>query len=286
MIFLKIYGVAFDRVGKVHKFFYDGEPLKRGEMVIAPSEYGVELGEIVKVEDVPEGEKPEKSIVRKATFEDMDVQTQNEKDAKVALNISKEKVVEHDLPMKMLRAKYVLDRSKLVFFFSADGRVDFRALVKELATVFKTRIELRQVGIRDAAKMIGGIGLCGMQTCCSRFERDFKSITLKYAKAQQLMINPSKISGACGRLLCCLAFENDTYLEILKDIPDVGEKIEYEDTQYIVSELNIFRRILKAKSPEGKIIVLPFDEVLKITKKAGEDESDETKEDEECDSSF
>ncbi len=261
---MKLYGVAFDRVGKVHKFSSEDE-YKRGEMVIAESEFGLELGEIVKVFEESD-EEVEKAILRKATFEDMDTQTQNDKDAKIALEISKEKVVEHALPMKMLRAKYVLDRSKLVFFFSADGRVDFRALVKELATVFKTRIELRQVGIRDAAKMIGGIGLCGRQTCCSLFERDFKSITLKYAKAQQLMINPSKISGACGRLLCCLAFENDTYLEILKDMPDVGEKIEYKDEEYVVSELNIFHKTLKARSPEGKIIVLPFEEVLKLTK--------------------
>ncbi len=279
---MNIYGVSFDRVGKVHKFSSE-EEFKRGEMVIAESEFGIELGEIVKVfkDDVQE-EKPEKSILRKATFDDMDAQTQNEKDAKVALKISKEKVLEHDLPMKMLRAKYVLDRSKLVFFFSADGRVDFRALVKELATVFKTRIELRQIGIRDAAKIIGGIGLCGMQTCCSRFERDFKSITLKYAKAQQLMINPSKISGACGRLLCCLAFENDNYLEILKDIPDVGDKIEYEDAQYVVSELNIFHKTLKARNAEGKMIVLPFDEVIKLLKK--DDENKKNKEEEECDS--
>jgi cell fate regulator YaaT (PSP1 superfamily) len=276
---LNIYGVAFDRVGKVHKYFSE-EEFKRGEMVIAESEFGLELGEIVKVFDSAEEEQPEKPILRKASFEEMDTQTQNEKDAKVALNISKEKVVEHDLPMKMLRAKYVLDRSKLVFFFSADGRVDFRALVKELATVFKTRIELRQVGIRDAAKMIGGIGLCGMQTCCSRFERDFKSITLKYAKAQQLMINPSKISGACGRLLCCLAFENDTYLEILKDVPDVGEKIEYENELYMVSELNIFHKTLKARNAEGKTVILPFEEVTKLTKK-----DDENGEDKECSSS-
>ncbi len=257
---MKIYGVSFDKVGKVHKFFSD-EDFNRGELVVAESEFGIEIGEIVKI--FVDEEEAEKSILRRASDEDLDINEKNAKDAEVAFGISKEKVIEHALPMRMLRAKYVLDRSKLVFFFSADGRVDFRALVKELATVFKTRIELRQVGIRDAAKMIGGIGLCGMQTCCSRFERDFKSITLKYAKAQQLMINPSKISGACGRLLCCLAFENDTYLEMLKDVPDVGEKIVFDDTTYTVIELNVFRKTLKARSSEGKNVVLTFDDVKK-----------------------
>ncbi len=256
---MNVYGVSFDKVGKVHKFSSE-EDFKLKDLVIAESEFGVEIGEIVRIF---RDEEADKTIIRRAVAEDVEVNEKNVKDAEIAFGISKEKVIEHDLPMRMLKAKYVLDRSKLVFFFSADGRVDFRVLVKELASIFKTRIELRQVGIRDAAKMIGGIGLCGMQTCCSRFERDFKSITLKYAKAQQLMINPSKISGACGRLLCCLAFENDTYLEILKDIPDVGDKITWNGTTYTVSELSIFMKTLKAKGVDGKTVVLTFDEVKK-----------------------
>lgn len=255
-----VYGVSFEKVGRIHKFSYDKELLK-GERIIAESEFGIEVGEVVKVFN--DTEETEKAIIKKATNEDIQNYEQNEKDAQTALVISKEKVLEHSLPMKMLRARYTLDRSKLIFFFSADGRVDFRALVKDLAMTFKTRIELRQIGIRDAAKLVGGIGMCGMQTCCSRFERDFKSITLKYAKVQQLMINPAKISGACGRLLCCLAYENDTYLEILKNIPDAGQRMRYKNIDYIVSEINIFHKIVKLQATNGKSIILSFDEILK-----------------------
>ncbi len=263
-----VYGVSFEKVGRIHKFSYK-EELLRGEKIIAESEFGIEMGEVVKVFD--NAEEVEKVIIKKATNEDIQRYEQNKKEAQTALGISKEKVLEHSLPMKMLRARYTLDRSKLIFFFSADGRVDFRALVKDLAMTFKTRIELRQIGIRDAAKLVGGIGMCGMQTCCSRFERDFKSITLKYAKVQQLMINPAKISGACGRLLCCLAYENDTYLEILKNIPDAGQRMRYKNVDYIVSEINIFHKIVKLQAVNGKSIILSFDEILK------------NKEDQECD---
>ncbi len=263
MILLNIYGVSFERVGKIHGFSYDGD-LSIKEKVVAESEFGIEIGEVVK--EFKEQNEFDKEIIRRASEEDIKSHGINKKDAKTALAISKEKAIEHDLPMRMLRARYTLDRGKLILFFSADGRVDFRALVKELAMTFKTRIELRQVGIRDAAKIVGGVGLCGMQTCCSRFERDFKSITLKYAKAQQLMINPAKISGACGRLLCCLAYENDTYLETLKDIPDVGEKIKFENKNYTVSEINIFHKMVKARNVEGKIMILSFNDILKAQK--------------------
>ena len=257
---LGVYGVSFEKVGRIYKFSYEDE-LVRGERVIAESEFGIEMGSVVK--RFSDAEEVEKAIVRKATVMDVQKYERNKKEAKIALDISKEKVIEHSLPMKMLKARYVFDRSKLIFFFSADGRVDFRALVKDLALTFKTRIELRQIGIRDAAKLVGGIGMCGMQTCCSRFERDFKSITLKYAKVQQLMINPAKISGACGRLLCCLAYENDTYLEILKDIPDAGQKIKYKNAEYIVSEVNIFHKMLKLQAMDGKILLLSFGDFLK-----------------------
>ncbi len=261
-----VYGVSFEKVGRIHKFSCD-EELSRGEKVIAESEFGIEMGEVVKIFD--NIEEAEKSIIRKVTNEDIQKYEQNEKNAQTALDMAKEKVVEHNLPMKMLRARYTLDCSKLIFFFSADGRVDFRALVKDLAMTFKTRIELRQIGIRDAAKLVGGIGMCGMQTCCSRFERDFKSITLKYAKVQQLMINPAKISGACGRLLCCLAYENDTYLELLKDIPDTGQKVMYKNASYFVSEINIFYKIVKLQSTSGKSVILSFDEILKNKEEQG-----------------
>jgi|UniRef100_A0A7V3RFG3 cell fate regulator YaaT (PSP1 superfamily) len=254
-----IYGISFENLGQIHPFNYD-EKLTIDQKIVAESDFGVEIGSVISI--LSETVEPKKAIIRIASPEDLKIEEQNVKDAKSAFEISKSKVKEHSLAMRMLSAKYTLDRSKLIFFFSADGRIDFRALVKDLAGIFKTRIELRQIGVRDAAKIVGGIGMCGMETCCSRFERDFKSITLKYAKTQQLLINPSKISGVCGRLLCCLAYENDSYLEILKDIPDTGDLARYNGKEYFVSEVNIFSKTLKMRSNDSPELKMTFEEFL------------------------
>ncbi len=252
-----VYGVTFEKLGQIYHFEFDGE-IKINQKVVAESDFGIEIGTVIKIFN--EG-TAEKKILRIATQEDIENDLANQKDATAAFEIGKEKVLEHDLPMKMLYARYTLDKAKLIYFFSADGRIDFRALVKDLAATFKTRIELRQIGVRDVAKIVGGIGMCGMQTCCSRFERDFKSITLKYAKTQQLLINPSKISGVCGRLLCCLAYENDVYLEILKGIPDTGDTAKFGEKIYTVSEVNIFSKTIKLKNNEEEL-KMTFDEFL------------------------
>lgn len=252
-----VYGVSFEKLGQIYHFEF-GEEIVPHQKVVAESDFGLEIGVVVKLF---KEEKAEKSILRVATQEDIKNDLANQRDAENAFAIAKEKVIEHSLPMKMLYARYTLDRSKLIYFFSADGRIDFRALVKDLAATFKTRIELRQIGVRDVAKIVGGIGMCGMQTCCSRFERDFKSITLKYAKTQQLLINPSKISGICGRLLCCLAYENDNYIEILQGIPDTGDTAKYQEKIYTVSEVNIFSKTIKLKNDEEEL-KMTFDEFL------------------------
>lgn len=255
-----IYGVSFEKLGQIYPFEY-GENLNLHDKVVCESDFGIEIGTVVKIFKTQV--ETQKSILRRATHEDFANDIQNGKDVEVAIEIAKKKAEEHSLTMKILSARYTLDRAKLIYFFYADGRVDFRVLVKDLASTFKTRIELRQIGVRDTAKIIGGIGMCGMQTCCSRFERDFKSITLKYAKTQQLMINPSKISGVCGRLLCCLAYENDTYLEMLKDLPDTGDMARYEDKVYTVSEVNIFSKTIKMRDNEYSELKLTFEEFKK-----------------------
>ncbi len=257
---IMIYGISFENLGQIYPFQYD-EEIKIGQKVVAESDFGIEIGSVVRVFEEKSTEI-KKAIIRLANEDDLKAYNQNEEDAKSAFEISKDKVKEHSLPMRMLSARYTIDRSKLIFFFFADGRIDFRNLVKNLASIFKTRIELRQVGVRDAAKAIGGIGMCGMQTCCSRFERDFKSITLKYAKTQQLLINPSKISGICGRLLCCLAYENDSYLEILKGLPDTGDTAKYKEKTYMVSEVNIFSKMMKLQDGQGGQLSITFDEFL------------------------
>lgn len=254
-----IYGVSFEKLGPIYPFECDLN-LNLNDKVVCESDFGIEIGNVVKT--FKEQIETKKSIMRIATEEDLSNDLQNGKDAMTALEIARKKVEEHSLLMKMLRARYTLDRTKLIYFFSADGRVDFRIFVKDLASTFKTRIELRQIGVRDTAKIVGGIGMCGMQTCCSRFERDFKSITLKYAKTQQLLINPSKISGVCGRLLCCLAYENDAYLEALKNIPDTGDMARYDGKVYTVSEVNIFSKTIKMRDSEYSELKLTFDEFI------------------------
>lgn len=254
-----VYGISFEKLGQVYSFQNDTE-FKINDKVVAESDFGPEIGVVSKIfKDKTEAPR---AILRAATEEDLLNDLQNQKDALSALEIAKSKVEEHSLQMKMLRSKYTLDKTKLVYFFSADGRIDFRMLVKDLASTFKTRIELRQIGVRDTAKIIGGIGMCGMQTCCSRFERDFKSITLKYAKTQQLLINPSKISGVCGRLLCCLAYENNTYLEILSGIPDTGDVARYMNKVYTVSEVNVFSKTIKMISGDSGELELTFEDFL------------------------
>ena len=261
----RVYAVEFHPVGKLHYFSHEGE-LSRGQKVLGTSFFGLEVGTVVwgpREMDL-ESEKIEvKPLLRPLSEEDFQTEERNRKDAQQAFEVCKQKIVSLKLPMKLLQAVYMFDRSKLLFYFSADGRVDFRELVKVLAHTFRIRIELRQVGVRDELKFVGALGLCGQPVCCKRFLREFDTITLRDAKKQQLMINPSKISGQCRRLLCCLKYEVEAYEELMRGIPGQGAIIEYEDKVCKVLNSNVFTRIVTVQSDAGQTVTIPFSHFLK-----------------------
>ncbi len=257
----KVYEVEFLEYGKINYFTYEGL-LERGRKVLAMSFFGLDIGKIIKGPkevDMDEIDYELKPILRPMNEEDTQIAEKNDTDATEAYQICLEKINYLDLPMKLLRAQYMFDRSKLLFYFSAEGRVDFRELVKELAHSFKTRIELRQVGVRDELKFIGSIGMCGQPVCCRRFKREFDKITLRDAKKQQMMINPAKISGQCKRLLCCLKYELETYEELLAEIPDPGSIIQHNDEVCKVTGCNIFQKVVTVFTDEGNRREIAFD---------------------------
>lgn len=261
-IFGTVYGVEFHPVGKLHEYTSSEALLKPGDFVLAMSEFGLDVGKVsfgpveMRIDEIGEELKP---IVRQMTDEDWATYQKNKEEATSAMATCQEFVEKHSLPMRLLEARYMFDRSRIVFYFGADSRVDFRELVKDLARTFRTRIELRQVGIRDEVKMTGSLGLCGMTACCARFLRQFESITLKHAKKQQLLINPAKISGRCGRLLCCLSYEQELYEQELMDIPDEGSIVDYEGKTCKVLTVNIFLKIITLVADDGQMMKVPFE---------------------------
>jgi len=276
----KVYAVEFLEVGKEHYFSFEGE-LKKGDLVLGISFFGLDVGKVLwgpKEMDIENLQFEVKPILRKLTENDIEQHETNKKNAEVAYEICKKNIKDLMLPMKLLKSVYMFDNSKLLFYFSAEGRVDFRELVKELAREFKTRIELRQVGVRDELKFIGAIGMCGQPVCCKRFLRDFDTITLKDAKKQQLMINPAKISGQCRRLLCCLRFETDSYNEMMYGIPGQGSIIEYDGKVCKVLSSNVFTKTVTVQADSGENNSIPFDyfinEKPKIILDAGESDED------------
>lgn len=200
--------------------------------------------QLIDSQDLPYDIKP---IIRQATPKDIEKEKKNRQDAEEALIIGKQKIRAHNLPMKLVRAEYTFERSKMLYYFTADGRVDFRELVKDLASHFHTRIELRQIGVRDEAKAIGGIGPCGRKLCCSTFLGDFIPVSIKMAKDQGLSLNPTKISGLCGRLMCCLKYENDEYEQAKRELPDRGKEVETPDGKGKVVGLDLLQRIIKVR---------------------------------------
>lgn len=254
----KILGVRFKRTGKL----YYANPLKYifklGDLVIMESERGSEIARVVSINDKPEllSKNPDieiQNITRPATRDDMKKDMQNKENAKSALKRCKELAKNLGLKMKLIHAEYILDATKLIFYFVAEDRVDFRELVKELAAEYRVRIEIRQVGPRDEIKSYPNIGMCGRETCCTTFLPDFESVTIKMAKEQGLQINMSKISGNCGRLMCCLKYEEETYKEKMKSLPKLGEKVKYKDEDAKVVGLDILQGKLKLKiGPQGE----------------------------------
>lgn len=262
-----VVGVRFKKAGKIYYFDPGDFPVQKGDFVIVETIRGIEYGKIVtgpKQVDEEDVVLPLKKVLRIADDKDRLIVEENRKSAKEAFQICCEKITQHQLDMKLIDVEYTFDRNKVIFYFTADGRVDFRELVKDLAAVFRTRIELRQIGVRDEAKMLGGIGPCGRMLCCSTFLGDFDPVSIKMAKDQNLSLNPTKISGLCGRLMCCLKYENDDYEVVKEKIPDVGEIIETREGIGTVIGLNIIDRIIQVKfvDPE-RILEYSLDEILK-----------------------
>ncbi|MZQ96747.1 MAG: hypothetical protein GT601_03625 [Acidaminobacter sp.] len=252
---ITVVGVRFKKAGKIYYFDPDGLDIKRGDDVVVETARGIEYGSaVLGLREVEETEivSPLKKVIRIATEEDQSIQRENQEKAKEAFAACQAKIIEHELEMKLVEVEYTFDSNKVIFYFTADGRIDFRELVKDLASVFRTRIELRQIGVRDEAKIVNGIGPCGVGLCCANWLGDFAPVSIKMAKDQNLSLNPTKISGICGRLMCCLKYEHDTYLDIRRELPNKGEKIKTPDGMGIVLDAVILTESVKVRHILGE----------------------------------
>ena len=254
---IKVIGVRFRNAGKIYYFDPAGREIHTGDHVIVETARGIEYGYVVLgSREVPDDKvvQPLKSVIRMASKEDEEVELKNHEKEKEAFRICKEKIRKHGLQMKLIDAEYTFDNNKVLFYFTADGRIDFRELVKDLASVFKTRIELRQVGVRDETKIVGGIGICGRPLCCHSYLSEFIPVSIKMAKEQNLSLNPTKISGVCGRLMCCLKNEEETYEELNSKLPNVGDYVTTDDgLKGEVHSVSVLRQLVK-------VIVITKDE--------------------------
>lgn len=258
-----VIGVNFDGSKKIYYFLFGDLKVKNGDYVIVPTENGEQIGTIVtKRINVDESKLSSelKSIIRIASKRDIDVAKKNKLDASKALKDARKIANDLNLDMQILDAFFMFDRKQLLFTFVADSRVDFRDLLKKLAAIYRTRIELRQIGVRDKAKMIGGCGLCGRELCCATFLRDLNSVSINMAKNQGLALNPQKINGVCGRLMCCLSYENDNYSIYKKGLPKVGDKVVSNGETGKVVSVDIFERICKIETEDSKIVTVEYKE--------------------------
>ena len=258
-----VIGGRFKKAGKVYYFDPAGFWPRPGDAVVVETSRGIELGEVVTgAREVPDEQivPPLKQVVRVATAEDIARAENNAAREKEAYAICQEKILQHKLEMKLVDVEYTFDNSKIIFYFTANGRVDFRELVKDLASVFKMRIELRQIGVRDEAKMLGGLGSCGRPICCGAFLGDFQPVSIKMAKEQNLSLNPTKISGQCGRLMCCLKYEQAYYESALKKLPKVGREVITPDGSGIITEINVIREKVRVRMqlPDGTFDVREY----------------------------
>jgi cell fate regulator YaaT (PSP1 superfamily) len=261
----RVIGVRFRQAGKIYFFDPLDFEVKRGNYVIVETVRGIEYGQVVSgIRYVKDDEVvlPLKPVIRIATEQDKKQVEENQKAAKSAMGVCLEKIRNHGLEMKLVDAEYTFDRNKIIFYFTADGRVDFRELVRDLAAVFRTRIELRQIGVRDEAKMLGGLGPCGRVLCCSSFLGDFEPVSIKMAKDQNLSLNPAKISGLCGRLMCCLKFENEVYAEAKQLLPDLGEQVVTKEGMGKVISINMLeRRVLVELADTGAMVEFDIEDI-------------------------
>lgn len=253
-----VVGVRFKKAGKVYYFDPNQFDISENEFVIVETVRGIEYGKVVitkKQVDENDVVLPLKKVIRIANENDRTIVEENKHAAKEAYQVCQQKVVEHNLDMKLVDVEYTFDRNKIIFYFTADGRIDFRELVKDLAAIFRTRIELRQIGVRDEAKMLGGIGPCGRMLCCSTFLGDFEPVSIEMAKDQNLSLNPAKISGLCGRLMCCLKYENDEYEAAKEQLPDLDQRIQTPHGTGRVIGLNILERLIQVELVDKERIV-------------------------------
>ncbi len=274
----EVIGVKFNKMGKVYYFDPKGNQLQVGDGAVVETARGVEFAFVAisnrRVAD-EEIVAPLKPIIRRATPQDFDRLEKNKQKEKEAFEIAAQQIREHKLDMKLISTEYTFDCSKILFYFTADGRVDFRELVKSLAGIFKTRIELRQMGVRDEAKTLGALGGCGRPLCCSTFLNDFHPVSIRMAKDQGLSLNPTKISGICGRLMCCLQYEQNAYEDLLKKVPGKGALIEYQGERGIVCDVFVLKGLIKVKfgtpeEPSFKILEAKDVKVLKRGKQQEE----------------
>ncbi len=246
---ITVIGVRFRKAGKIYYFDPDNLEIEAGQHVIVETARGIEYGEVIfGLKEITEEEviQPLKKVIRIATQEDHEKEQSNKEKEKEAFQICMEKINKHTLDMKLIDCEYTFDNNKLLFYFTADGRIDFRELVKDLAAVFKTRIELRQIGVRDETKMVGSIGICGRTLCCHAHLSEFHPVSIKMAKEQNLSLNPTKISGVCGRLMCCLKYEEATYEMLNEKLPNVGDIVALEDQREgEVISVNVLRQLVK-----------------------------------------
>ena len=275
----KIVGVRFRKPGKIYFFDPENFEIEKGQKVIVETSQGQEIGEATTgIREVHEEtlKAPLKKVVRIATKKDIRNDEENRKKEKEAFKIAEEKIKKYKLDMNLTEVEYKFDNSKIIFFFTADGKIDFRELVKELAAIFKTRIELRQIGVRDEVKKIGGNGVCGRELCCCSFLDNFEAVSIKMAKEQNVSLNPSKISGNCGRLMCCLKYEQDVYEDKLKRLPKIGAIVKTEDGEGTVDSIQTLKEIIRVKFKDGDDTFYkryPASEV-KIIKNIGKEEVD------------
>lgn len=270
---IKVVGVRFKNTGKMYYFDPMELDIKSGMGVIVETARGIEFGNAVSdIKEIEEDEAilPLKNVIRIATQEDIDVHNDNVRKEKEAFDICIEKIAKHELDMKLIDVEYTFDGNKILFYFVADTRIDFRELVKDLASVFKTRIELRQVGVRDQAKAVGGLGICGRVICCASATGEFQPVSIKMAKEQGLSLSPTKISGTCGRLMCCLKHEQEAYEDAIKRMPGVGSLVETPEGTGVVTEVNLLRENMKVrldKETETDLLVCSLNEVKILEKK-------------------
>lgn len=251
---VSILGVRFKNAGKIYYFDPQGIEANRGDNVVVETSRGIEYGEVIHgIKEVEDSviTKPLKGVLRIATEEDTRRYNENKEKEKEAYKICAQKINDHGLEMKLVEVEYTFDGSKILFYFTSDGRVDFRELVKDLAAVFKTRIELRQIGVRDESKSLGSIGVCGRNLCCSQFLDEFVPVSIKMAKEQGLSLNPTKISGACGRLMCCLKYEQDTYEELNRTTPSAGTVVETPDGRGTIASVSLLKGRVSVRLEEG-----------------------------------